>query len=196
MAVRRGLGTAGGERSEWPRFPRTGGLTHRAKGDGSASRTWNRWRRAKRVAALPPDGWADPSCEGGWQCVEDLEPLAASEASGRASPGRVGRPIVRRGMAVRRGLGTAGGERSEWPRFPRTGGPTHRAKGDGSASRAWNRWRRAKRVAALPQDGWAQPSREARWWAHQDLNLEPADYEPAALTVELWARNQSISETI
>lgn len=24
-------------------------------------------------------------------------------------------------------------------------------------------------------------------WAHQDLNLEPADYEPAALTVELWA---------
>ena len=26
------------------------------------------------------------------------------------------------------------------------------------------------------------------WWAHQDLNLEPADYEPAALTVELWAR--------
>src|SRR6184192_3897646 len=27
-----------------------------------------------------------------------------------------------------------------------------------------------------------------RRWAHQDLNLEPADYEPAALTVELWAR--------
>ena len=26
------------------------------------------------------------------------------------------------------------------------------------------------------------------WWAHQDLNLEPADYEPAALTIELWAR--------
>src|SRR5206468_12993935 len=25
-------------------------------------------------------------------------------------------------------------------------------------------------------------------WAHQDSNLEPADYEPAALTVELWAR--------
>src|SRR5207237_3291796 len=25
------------------------------------------------------------------------------------------------------------------------------------------------------------------WWAHQDSNLEPADYEPAALTVELWA---------
>src|SRR5579864_2393229 len=27
-----------------------------------------------------------------------------------------------------------------------------------------------------------------RWWAHQDLNLEPTDYESAALTVELWAR--------
>jgi mannose-6-phosphate isomerase-like protein (cupin superfamily) len=26
-----------------------------------------------------------------------------------------------------------------------------------------------------------------RWWAHQDLNLEPTDYESAALTVELWA---------
>ena len=31
------------------------------------------------------------------------------------------------------------------------------------------------------------------WWAHQDLNLEPTDYESAALTVELWAREvQSI----
>src|SRR6266496_6060789 len=27
-------------------------------------------------------------------------------------------------------------------------------------------------------------------WAHQDSNLEPADYEPAALTVELWARKE------
>src|SRR5258708_15219061 len=30
--------------------------------------------------------------------------------------------------------------------------------------------------------------RRERRWAHQDSNLEPADYEPAALTVELWAR--------
>src|SRR6266540_7101205 len=29
-----------------------------------------------------------------------------------------------------------------------------------------------------------------RRWAHQDSNLEPADYEPAALTVELWARGK------
>ena len=28
----------------------------------------------------------------------------------------------------------------------------------------------------------------AIWWAHQDSNLEQAGYEPAALTVELWAR--------
>gem|GEM_PF-6740313 len=27
-----------------------------------------------------------------------------------------------------------------------------------------------------------------QWWAHQDSNLEPTDYESAALTVELWAR--------
>ena len=33
-------------------------------------------------------------------------------------------------------------------------------------------------------------------WAHQDLNLEPADYEPAALTIELWARKDSVSRTI
>lgn len=30
-----------------------------------------------------------------------------------------------------------------------------------------------------------------RWWAHQDSNLELAGYEPAALTVELWARKGS-----
>ena len=28
----------------------------------------------------------------------------------------------------------------------------------------------------------------SKWWAHQDSNLERAGYEPAALTVELWAR--------
>src|SRR3989442_947537 len=27
--------------------------------------------------------------------------------------------------------------------------------------------------------------RKEGWWAHQDLNLEPTDYESAALTVEL-----------
>ena len=26
------------------------------------------------------------------------------------------------------------------------------------------------------------------WWAHQDSNLEPKDYESSALTIELWAR--------
>ena len=26
---------------------------------------------------------------------------------------------------------------------------------------------------------------EKVWWAHQDLNLEPTDYESAALTIEL-----------
>src|SRR5437879_2385023 len=34
------------------------------------------------------------------------------------------------------------------------------------------------------------PPKGSEGWAHQDLNLEPADYEPAALTVELWARKQ------
>ena len=31
----------------------------------------------------------------------------------------------------------------------------------------------------------------SEWWAHQDSNLERAGYEPAALTVELWARPES-----
>ena len=29
--------------------------------------------------------------------------------------------------------------------------------------------------------------RREEWWAHQDSNLGPTDYEPAALTAELWA---------
>src|SRR5437870_6700815 len=33
----------------------------------------------------------------------------------------------------------------------------------------------------------SSPKSERRW-AHQDSNLERAGYEPAALTVELWAR--------
>ena len=31
-------------------------------------------------------------------------------------------------------------------------------------------------------------SDRARWWAGQDSNLQPVDYEPNALTVELPAR--------
>ena len=34
---------------------------------------------------------------------------------------------------------------------------------------------------------WPRPSER---WAHQDLNLGPTGYEPAALTAELWARLQ------
>ena len=30
--------------------------------------------------------------------------------------------------------------------------------------------------------------RTSTWWAHQDSNLEPKDYESSALTIELWAR--------
>ncbi len=40
----------------------------------------------------------------------------------------------------------------------------------------------------LPAEARAQ--RERRW-AHQDSNLERAGYEPAALTIELWARSRS-----
>ena len=34
----------------------------------------------------------------------------------------------------------------------------------------------------------------SEWWAHQDSNLEQAGYEPAALTVELWARTSLKSQ--
>ena len=30
-------------------------------------------------------------------------------------------------------------------------------------------------------------SQQDSWWAHQDSNLGPTDYESAALTAELWA---------
>src|SRR5262245_33150408 len=36
--------------------------------------------------------------------------------------------------------------------------------------------------------GCSQWQRSGEIWAHQDSNLERAGYEPAALTVELWAR--------
>src|SRR5262249_22666730 len=36
----------------------------------------------------------------------------------------------------------------------------------------------------------SSPRARGGWWAHQALNLEPADYEAAALTVELWARRK------
>ena len=32
-----------------------------------------------------------------------------------------------------------------------------------------------------------------RWWAQQDLNLRPSDYESPALTPELWARPDGIA---
>ena len=35
----------------------------------------------------------------------------------------------------------------------------------------------------------------SEWWAHQDSNLEQAGYEPAALTVELWARDKYESKS-
>ena len=47
-------------------------------------------------------------------------------------------------------------------------------------------------IVPAPSRGLAAPELAAasrkRRWAHQDSNLERAGYEPAALTVELWAR--------
>src|SRR2546430_874187 len=34
------------------------------------------------------------------------------------------------------------------------------------------------------------------WWAQQDLNLRPSDYESPALTAELWARSTGILNTL
>jgi hypothetical protein len=33
-----------------------------------------------------------------------------------------------------------------------------------------------------------------QWWAHQDSNLEPKDYESSALTIELWARGCDLNK--
>src|ERR1043166_6030462 len=42
-------------------------------------------------------------------------------------------------------------------------------------------------LAGLKTDSWRYLVRKV-WWAHQDLNLGPSDYESPALTTELWAR--------
>ena len=41
----------------------------------------------------------------------------------------------------------------------------------------------------------ASAEKNAAWWAHKDLNLEPTDYESAALTVELWAREPNLAHS-
>src|ERR1017187_5744945 len=33
------------------------------------------------------------------------------------------------------------------------------------------------------------------WWAQQDLNLRPSDYESPALTAELWAREMKLNSS-
>ena len=53
--------------------------------------------------------------------------------------------------------------------------------------RARKRARTRKRMAERDGDQLAGPVR----WAHQDLNLGPTGYEPAALTAELWALRPS-----
>src|ERR1051326_7291964 len=68
---------------------------------------------------------------------QDLEPLAMSAASRRASQGPVGTTIARSAMVGPPGLGTAGDERSESPRFPRAGGHNHRPGRDGGAPTTW-----------------------------------------------------------
>ena len=44
-------------------------------------------------------------------------------------------------------------------------------------------------AVGLPTVARATVFRRERRWAHQDSNLERAGYEPAALTIELWARD-------
>ena len=60
------------------------------------------------------------------------------------------------------------------------GGPT-RVRPGVSASIA-----RRRSNARASREGWTSPVRintnEVKWWAHQDLNLGPIDYESTALT--------------
>ena len=56
------------------------------------------------------------------------------------------------------------------------------------------RWRRSLAICASGRcvgDSHRNLASERRW-AHQDSNLERAGYEPAALTVELWARQSQV----
>lgn len=53
----------------------------------------------------------------------------------------------------------------------------------------WSRRRDGERSGRQLEKSRGAARELNNWWAHQDLNLEPTDYESAALTVELWARH-------
>ncbi len=48
-------------------------------------------------------------------------------------------------------------------------------------------WTRPAQTRPVPDFSEITKAEKSPWWAHQDLNLEPTEYESAALTVELWA---------
>ena len=53
-------------------------------------------------------------------------------------------------------------------------------------------WIRTTGLLGQNQVSWAARRQgKGMWWAHQDSNLEPQDYESFALTIELWARKES-----
>lgn len=56
---------------------------------------------------------------------------------------------------------------------------------------AWKSATQANKAVSVASDFatsklWLPLLLSAGWWVHQDSNLEPIDYEPIALTVELW----------
>ena len=57
---------------------------------------------------------------------------------------------------------------------------------DGSEQRLTPADNRSRASVAMPERK-KTSSRRARWWALQDSNLQPTDYESAALTIELRA---------
>src|SRR5436853_3596278 len=64
----------------------------------------------------------------------------------------------------------------------------------GSSARRRSAARRSEssfwRAISRSRSGFIHRKRADRKWAHQDSNLERTGYEPAALTVELWARSK------
>ena len=65
---------------------------------------------------------------------------------------------------------------------PRWDSESNRRQGNGERNPSLSAMEVLKEPSQI--DVAAHLTRE-RWWAHQDLNLEPTDYESAALTVEL-----------
>ena len=113
---------------------------------------------------------------------------AFARDSTRASKAFSARPVGEPRGVMGRGIEPLQGDQTfeVWIHWPKQ-------KALASMHRGWQvtaRCRMARSNARAHDFGSSFCITDPVWWAHQDSNLEQAGYEPAALTVELWARKK------